>query len=734
MTRPGALLRPLAVLLVILPLLAFPLGARANGFIVVEPPGCDPVCPEPVFVGDQLEVVNHDVDVTITNGLAETRIDQTFHNPNTWTAEGTYLFPVPDGAAVGEFRMWVDGEPIEANLLDAAEARRVYEEIVRSMRDPALLEYAGQGLVRASVFPIPPGEDRRVEIAYGEVLTSENGLTHYRYGLDTEKFSATPLERASISVKIENDTPLRAVYSPSHDVVVDRADARNATVGWEARDVRPDTDFDLYYSASPDPVGAHLVTEIDPVTGEGYVLLLAAPGIDAATETVAKDVVLVLDTSGSMEGEKIEQARTALVSVLEQLNPDDRFAVVSFSTGVRPFASGLLPASERADAIAWVKRLVAEGGTDINRALLESFATIEEDGDEDRPTMVIFLTDGLPTEGETDIPDIMDNAADTAPDSVRLFAFGVGDDVDTILLDGLADAHHGRSFYVRPGQPLDEAVSGFYAGISAPVLSDLEIDWGGIRVEDISPDPLPDLFAGTQLVVLGRFPAGEEGVATVTLSGNVNGEERSFAFPEQRFGGDDAGDDGWLGRLWATRRIGHLLNQIRLHGENPELVDSVVNLSIRFGIVTPYTSYLLTEDDILSSAGRERAVEAARAQAAEPAPSTGLDAVDEAQEIGGMGGAVALTPLPTAIVAPSGETIETGQALRQAGGRAFIMRDGVWTDTAFDPDAMETTEVAFLSDEYFALLADHPELAEAFALGERVIVVAGGTAWEVTAP
>jgi Ca-activated chloride channel homolog len=728
MPRPGAALRPIAALLVLLPLLLSPLAARAQ-VIVVEPPGCDPACPEPVFVGDHLDIRNQDVDVRIADGVAETRIDQTFYNPNAWTAEGTYLFPVPEGAAIGEFTMWVDGEPVEAKLLDAAEARRVYEEIVRTLRDPALLEYAGRGLVRASVFPIPPGEERRVEIAYGEVLRSENGLTHYRYGLDTERFSAAPLERASISVEIASATPLRAVYSPSHDVVVDRDGETRATVGWEASDVRPDADFDLFFSASPDPIGAHLVTEIDPITGEGYVLLLAAPGIDPAAETVAKDVVLVLDTSGSMEGEKIEQARTALVSVLDQLNPEDRFAVVSFSTGVRPYADGLTPATEKAEAIAWAKRLVAEGGTDINRALLEALAAVEAE----RPTMLIFLTDGLPTEGETDIPDIVENAAEAAPDNVRLFAFGVGDDVDTLLLDGLAEAHQGRSFYVRPGQPLDEAVSGFYAGISAPVLSDLEIDWGGVRVEDVSPDPLPDLFAGTQLVVLGRFPAGEAGTATVTLSGDVNGEARSFRFPDQRFGGETAGDDGWLARLWATRRIGHLLNQIRLHGENPELVDAVVDLSIRFGIVTPYTSYLLTEDDILSAEGRGRVVQAAQAQAAQPAPSSGFEAVNRAQEIGSMAAADAAAPMPTAVVTASGETIQTAGQLRHAAGRAFLLRDGVWTDTAFDPDAMETTPVAFLSDEYFALLAERPELAEAFALGDRVIVVADGQAWEVTA-
>jgi Ca-activated chloride channel family protein len=555
------------------------------------------------------------------------------------------------------------------------------------------------------------------------VLSTEGGLSRYRYGLDSDAFSSQPLESASIRVEIESAQPTRAIYSPSHDVSIERNGERSAVVGWEDSDVRPDADFDLYFSASPDPLGAHLVSSFDPATGEGHVMLLAAPGIDPAAETIAKDVVLVLDTSGSMEGEKIVQARTALRSVLEQLAPEDRFAVVEFSTGARLYARGLSPAAEADEAIRWVDRLEAVGGTDINLALLEGLATVEPE----RPTMLIFLTDGLPTEGETDIPDIMEHVGESAPDNVRLFAFGVGDDVDTLLLDGLAEAHHGRSFYVRPGQPLDEKVSAFYGSISAPVLTDPEIDWGGVAVDDVSPAPLPDLFAGAQLVALGRYD--DPGETTIELTGEVNGELRTFTFPDQRLSALPGND--WLPRLWATRRIGHLLNQIRLHGENPELVDAVVDLSVRYGIVTPYTSYLLTEEDILSREGRDRAVEQAREVAAVPVPASGGVAVERAQAIGNMAVADASGPMPTAVAMADGSSVETDDRLRLAGGNAFLLSDGVWTDTRFEGDAMETERVVFLSDEYFALLDRLPELAPAFALGDRVIAIAGGAAYEV---
>ncbi|MDQ3656099.1 MAG: VWA domain-containing protein, partial [Chloroflexota bacterium] len=318
-------------------LLAAP--ARADGVIIVEPPQCDPVCPGPVRIGDQLVIRSHRVDVEITDQVAVTRIDQVFHNPNDWAAEGTYIFPVPVDAAIGEFTMWVDGEPIEAKLLDAEEARRIYNQIVRELRDPALLEYLGTGAIQASVFPIPPGEDRRIEIEYGQVVPSQQGLTRYLYPLNTERFSAQPLEQVSIRVEVASDEPVRAIYSPSHDIAISRDDDRHFVAGYEESDVLPTTDFELFYNVSPDLVGANLVSYYDPVADEGFFMLLAAPGIERASdeEIIAKDVIIVLDTSGSMEGEKIVQAKAALTFVLEHLNPEDRFNIVQFSTGANDY-------------------------------------------------------------------------------------------------------------------------------------------------------------------------------------------------------------------------------------------------------------------------------------------------------------------------------------------------------------------------------------------------------------
>lgn len=727
--RPPLCRVPLVALLLAFALsLAGPGLARADGFVVVDPPGCDPACPEPFLIGDQLEVVSHKVDVVVRDQVATTTVDQTFRNPGTRPAEGTYVFPVPKGAAVSDFTMWVDGEPVTAKLLDADEARRAYEEIVRTLRDPALLEYVGEGAVQARVFPIPPGGERRIEIAYSQVVPAEAGLLRYRYPLGTERFSAAPLRQASIRVEVNSDAPIRAVYSPTHDIAVDRRDDHRVVVGWEASDVTPSGDFELLVGTSPDAVGANLVSHVDPVTGKGTFLLLAAPGIAAPEQTIAKDVVLVLDTSGSMEGEKLAQAKAALAHILGHLNPDDRFSVVAFSTGARSFADDLRPASDAPAAIDWVNGLAAEGGTDIDLALQTAMAA----ADPERPTMLLFLTDGLPTEGQTDIGRIRKDVAGVAPDSVRLFSFGVGDDVNTLLLDALSEAHHGRTTYVRPGQPLDEIVSGFYASISAPVLSDVALNIDGATVADVYPRPLPDLFAGSQLVVLGTYEGG--GPVTVTLTGKVNGEPRRYAYDGQSL--VTSGGEAFLPRLWATRKIGYLLDQIRLNGENPELVKSLVDLSVRYGIVTPYTSYLITEQDILSADARDRVASdpAAPVIGGDARSGEGSAAVNLAQASGSMKAAEAApVPASATFVADSGETVSADQVLRYVGDRTFLLADGVWTDTRFDATTMTATEVAFASDAYFALLVDHPELAAPFALGELVVALADdGTAYRVT--
>ena len=694
--------------------------AKADGIIIPDPPICDR-CPIPSPMS-QLVIRYHHVTVEIENQIATTHVDQVFYNPNDWAVEGDYVFPIPVDAVVSDFILWIDGEPVQGEILDADQARRIYEDIVSNLRDPALLEYADMGALRARVFPIPPMGERRIELEYSQALTADNGLVRYLYPLSTEKFSMEPLEDVSITVNIRSRQPIRAVYSPSHPTSIFRENDFNILAGYEEQDVLPDKDFTLFYSIG-ETEAFHLLTYRDPTDlddPDGFFLLLLAPSIQSSLRAVPKDVLLVLDRSGSMDGEKFIQAQDAARFILNHLNPNDRFNLITFSTGAEVYASKLRPASEADEALSWVDHLHAEGSTDINRALLEAAYMV----DQERPTYLIFLTDGLPTVGEVDSQRILDNLEGSAPNNLSLFAFGVGYDVDTYLLDSLAQAHHGSSTYVVPGEQLDEILSTFYSKISAPVLTDLHLDFGDLIVSDIYPHPLPDLFVGSQIVIVGRYRDG--GTTDVQLSGLVNGHTKTFTYQDQVFDIQSSVRGGSLTslpRLWATRKVGYLLQQIRLSGPNKEVIDDIVRLSIRYGIVTPYTSYLVTEPLPLGAAEQERIADEEFKQFSEEAelPSFGRQAVEQAE------GQSSLANSDTAVSGP----VEAVGKVRVIGSHTFVYFDGIWTDTMFDPEQMETMKIAFLSDDYFTLARTRSELADAFALGIKVIVVFGDVAYEV---
>jgi Ca-activated chloride channel family protein len=688
--------------------------------VVPEPPCLD--CPvPPVWDIDGLTIPSQRIDVTIEDQVATTHIDQVFRNDVDWTLEGMYFFPLPPGAAVSQLTMWVDGVPIEAKILPRDEARGIYDAIVRQMLDPALLEYVGSDAIQANVFPIPPGEERRIEIEYQQVLAAENGAFRYVFPQSVDLYTDRPIGEQSIRVDLRAGEAIRTLYSPSHPVAISRDGDFAAVIGYEDTDVLPDRDFELYYTVTPEDIGLTLLSYKQP--GEdGFFLLLVAPGI-VPGEVVAKDVILVLDTSGSMEGEKMQQAKDAAAYVVEHLNPDDRFAVVSFSTGVSLYEPGLLPAAEPGAVARYIDSLEAVGGTNISAALLEAAALV----DPERPTTIIFMTDGLATEGITDTGLLLQNVAAAMPDNARIFAFGVGNDVDTMLLDTLAAEQRGTTTYVRHGQAIDESVSAFYARVASPVLTDLLLDTGDIRTDQVYPIELPDLFAGTQLVVAGRYREG--GPATVTLRGTTNGEERVYRYPDQTFVVDGGRD--FIPRLWATRAIGHMMQQVRLRGEDPELVQSIVALSRRYGVITPYTSFLIEEDDIFA----QTAAEDAALQLAAPADVSGAAAVDRASTEVEMAAAEAAPALPattTVRLAASGRVI-SGPTVREAAGRAFYWQNGVWVDGAHDPGAGEPQTIPAFSDAYFDLLAARPELAEALALGNEVLVVVDGDAYRITA-
>lgn len=696
------------IIVVFLGSLFTPKSVSADGIIIPDRP-----------IMDQLVIRYHHVDVKITNQLAVTRVDQIFYNPNDWTVEGIYSFPIPKDAGISSFKLWIDGKEVAGKILDANQARQQYEEIVRSMRDPALLEYTDRGAVQVRIFPIASKTERRIQLEYSQPLLSDNGLVRYTYPLNTEKFSKLPLESVTIKVEITSPEPIRIVYSPTHKISTTQEDPFHAVAGYEASNVTPDTDFSLYYSTGS-AEAFHLFTykPADPTDPDGFFMLLLAPKPEQPSQTISKDVILVLDHSGSMDGEKYRQVTEAADFIMTKLNPEDHFNIVSYSTQAELFATTMQPASVAPQALTWLEKFSAAGSTDIHSALRKAALV----SDSERPTYLIFLTDGLPTEGITDPQKIIKDFEALARDNLRFFSFGVGYDVDTVLLDTLSQENHGSSTYVLPGQPLDEVVSSFYSRISAPVMTDLSLDFGDVKVYDLNPNPLPDLFYGSQILVTGRYR--DHGITTVKLSGNVNGVSQSLVFPNQMFNDIADNEDSamnYLPGLWATRKIGMLLNNIRINGPDKETIDQIVKLSIRYGIVTPYTSYLVTEPDALGVDAQQRIVqEQFQTMSTMPAPSTGAGAVNKAADAGAMSAAEA--PLPS-----SGANSQ----VRIIGDRTFLFVDGIWTDTRYDPKLMTVIKVSFLSSDYFKLAGYSPDVSAALALGDKVILLINGKAYQV---
>lgn len=752
--------------------------ARADGFIVVDeahwrpgprPPGHIPPIwpPRPIppaprsYIFAPLEVTYHHVNVQINGQVATTAVDQEFYNPNPSRLEGTYLFPVPKGAQIDKFTMEIGGKQVEAELLSADKARKIYEDIVRKAQDPALLEYADRDLFKVRIFPIEPHSKKRITLSYTQLLKSDAGLVNYVYPLNTEKFSAKPIKSVSIKVELESKQPLKSIYSPSHTVEIKRHDPNRATVGFETSDAKPDTDFALYFAPEKDELGVNLAAH--KVGGpDGYFLLLASPGVDVKDDKIApKDVAFVLDTSGSMAGKKLDQARKALLFCVENLNDRDRFEIIRFSTEVEPLFDKLVDATRahREQASEFIKDLKPIGGTAIDDALQKALALKSAT---DRPFVIIFLTDGRPTIGTTDEAQIVANVKKRNENRTRVFCFGIGTDVNTHLLDKITEDTRAVSQYVLPEEDLEVKVSNFFSKIKEPVLANPTLKFtGDVRVTKLYPAPLPDLFRGDQLVLVGRYSG--QGDSAVILEGTVNGMARKFTY-EVSFSGESAKHE-FIPRLWATRRVGYLLDEIRLHGENTELRDEVTELARQYGIVTPYTAYLIVEDearrnvptamqslpqlqedraarevaaDNWSSFRREqagdRAVAGARyglALKSAAAPSSAaLDSAVEANR------ALGITALPPITSAPAPDSkVRLAQYSQQGqfiAGKNFFQNGPQWVDAAAQKlQNAQKQRIQFNSSEYFAFAAKNPKALPWLALGQNVQFVLNDTLYEV---
>ncbi len=755
-------------------------------------------------------VKNLRVSATITDAIAETTVTQTFVNESSSAQEGTYLFPIPEGATPSAFSMRVGDRTLEPKILNREEARGIYEEIVRRRRDPALLEYVGRGLVRISVFPIPPQGERVITMRYTETLHSANGLRRYVYPLSTSRFGSRPVGTVSVSMHLKTSAAIKNVYSPTHDLSVRKSGEHAAAASWEGSNDTSDRDLALYYSTSDEDLGLSIMSN-ESSGRDGYFMLLASPRvIITKAQILPKQVVFVLDRTGSMAGAKIEQARKSLLYCLDSLHKEDRFDVITFNESPDLLNHELQPATTEnvAKAKRFVENIEAAGGTNIDEALHAALSLMRS---ETRPQkMIVFLTDGLPTVGETDTKVILKHVkelnsrhrqialrdyptreaadkAEIALSPARIFCFGLGYDVNVPFLDALGTAEHGDTDFVKPEEDVEAKVSAFFAKVASPVLSNVKLAFDGADVYDVYPKEIPDLFLGSQLVVTGRFRGSGHG--TVTLIGSANGKPQRFAIDTKMADGSEGG--GAVPRIWAQRKIGWLIDQIRLSdlsGSNVttknEVLDEIVRLSRQYGIITEYTSFLVDEGEqrrlglsrvnlgktgktdslsaldednaqvyreaVIGNATRNgvqgpgatdqssRAKDYRGANAAAPRYQSNQGSVS-AYGGGGFGGAANQQTKAGrgnfgGLNGPSAAN-STGQGsqdkvrVQALSDRTFYLQaSNLWQDSVYNPKKQKITKIAAFSDAHFALIRAYPKLAEYTSVGEEVLVCINGNA------
>ncbi|WP_337177792.1 VIT domain-containing protein [Paludisphaera sp.] len=744
--------------------------ARAQGWIIDRRPPIPVPTPIPTPVQRPFEVRALTIDARIRDQAAEVQVSQTFYNPGSTEMEAEYFFPVPEDAAVEHLVLMVDGKEIAGRLMGKDEARRIYEEIVRSKRDPALLEYMGRGLYRTSVFPIPAGAERKVVMRYTQLCRRDRDVVEFTYPLSTQKHAAKPVGKLEIRASIASKEAIKSVFCPSDEARVDRAGDHDVKVSLDRSDVTPTRDFRVVYTLAEGSLGASVLSHRPDSGEDGYFLVLAAPEVKAAdSKPLPKTVVFVIDRSGSMAGKKMDQARNALRTVLDDLREDDLFNIVVYDDRVETYKPELqrYGPDARAEARRYVDNIREGGSTNIADALKSALDMIRDDS---RPSYVLFLTDGLPTAGETNEFKIAEACKKANDRGTRVFSFGVGYDVNARLLDRLSAGNGGATEYVKPDEDIEAHVARYMAKLTSPVLTGVRIEFADSDVNRAYPRDVPDLFDGGQIVWAGRYR--RSGTTKLKVSGKVGGESRSFEFPAELAEADRGNTYRFVERIWAARRIGDLIDQIDLNGQNKELVDELVSLSTKYGIMTPYTSFLADERTPLHAMTQN--TDRARVALRELESVGGMSGVVQRQVKGyyqnagqadamalnravgqpgqaGMGGmmggmagmgAMSLSAAPAgpatgraggaqvaakasapASRAQAGER-DVAETVRQVGAKTFYYKEGRWVDSAVKPeDEAGAKVIRQFSDEYFDLArAQSDERNRYLAFNEPVVV------------
>ncbi len=542
--------------------------------------------------------------VQIYDQLAVTHVDQEFTNDGTLRLEGFYVFKLPDGAQVHELYLWINGQRVPYVVKKREDAIVKYQEIVNRIADPAILEQLGTNLFKLRIFPFDPKGTRRIEIQYSQPLTYKQGSIQYVFPMDMTDYTSAPIEQTSVVVDMQSQFPITgATTSVDHTptaVVVTKLTDKRYTIEYGLENVSFSRDFKVQFSLDRGSARMLARTWRDSVsaTPPWFILWSAVPDTLYSDSTTNREITFVVDVSSSMEGTRIEQAKEALRSFVDFMTENDRFNIVAFSTGAVQFRNSLVPATalQKDSARAFIETLTALGLTNFEAALQRSLSMPYTDGDH---AAVVFLTDGTPSWGQTNADSLIALAQRVNTSHAHLYPVTVGDPGATPLLTTLARQHGGFVTTVAADDSLYATMKELYRRLFLPALRSLAFNFGGTGAFDVHPVPLPDVFAGDQLLVTGRYLT--DGPSTVRMTGTAGGTMRGYE--ETVAFGDTGSALRAVARYWGARKIESVLDLIRQVGEQKELVDQVIALSITYSVLTPYTAFLVIEPTNSGSTG-----------------------------------------------------------------------------------------------------------------------------------
>ncbi len=705
-----------ALSLVILPLIAGGASrAQAQEVSVVRP--CAPPCPpdsrclaipecrRPMTA--QVVRTSSRVRADLDGRVIRYEISETYTNRGGVVGEADYLLPLPKGAVFEDLALSINGEMVTGETMNSDRARGVYEEIVRKLRDPALVEWMGHGLLRTRIFPIQPGEEKRVVVRFRAVVEREGDALRLDWLGDRRAGDAGG--NSSFTFSYPDDATLGAAYSPTHSL--------NATTEHGRRVARIDDasgPVTLLVPVRSRATAAVSLLANAPNGEDGFALITLSPPVLTARAT-PRDIVLVIDVSGSMSGRKIEQARAAGRQLLQTLTSSDRFRLIDFSSDVRSFRDGwsVATAPNVRAAVEYLDALRANGGTNIQGALDEALSSDSPDG---RLPLVLFLTDGAPTVGEQRPDAIVQHAGDLRRQR-RIFTFGIGADVNAALLEQLALQGRGTATFVRPEESVERAVGIVTDRLTRPVATDVRIHADGVRLYGMEPQGAIDLFAGQDLVVLARYSGTREDAMLVIEGRTSDGPVRwtgRVSFPAH------STQNTFVARLWAAQRVGYLSAERHRTGGNAELDAELRQLGERYGIPTELTSYLVTEHGMLNS-GTGQGGLGIRKQGMGGRPDVNFASAPAAAQFDAAKAASEQRATRTLGELDKDALRDKKEPVRMGGNRTFTLQDSVWTESR-SLDGLPVLRVKAFSPAYFALVQNVPELAPLFAVGARVRV------------